>query len=52
MDYRTCKVEVVMDSQSSDIALGTNEEVGGAGDQGIMFGYATKETEGYTLGNQ
>ena len=41
------KVEVVMDSQSSDIALGTNEEVGGAGDQGIMFGYATKETEGY-----
>ena len=47
MDYRTCKVEVVMDSQSSDIALGTNEEVGGAGDQGIMFGYATKETEGY-----
>ena len=47
MDYKTCKVEVVMDSQSSDIALGTNEEVGGAGDQGIMFGYATKETEGY-----
>ena len=47
MDYKTCKIEVVMDSQSSDIALGTNEEVGGAGDQGIMFGYATKETEGY-----
>ena len=42
MDYKTCKIEVVMDSQSSDIALGTNEEVGGAGDQGIMFGYATK----------
>ena len=24
MDYKTCKIEVVMDSQSSDIALGTN----------------------------
>ena len=35
IDYRTCKVQVVMDLQSPDIALGTNDEVGGAGDQGI-----------------
>ena len=47
IDGNTCRIEVVMDTQSADIALGTNKEVGGAGDQGIMFGYATKETEGY-----
>lgn len=33
--------------QSSDIALGTNNEVMGAGDQGMMFGYATSENEYY-----
>lgn len=45
IDYRTCKVVINITKQSNDIALGVN--VGGAGDQGIMFGYATDETESY-----
>ena len=45
MDYKTCDVEVNLTEQSKDIALGVDD--GGAGDQGIIFGYATDETEEY-----
>jgi S-adenosylmethionine synthetase len=41
-DHRTCGVSVQIQSQSPDIAMGV--DTGGAGDQGMMFGYATDET--------
>ena len=41
-DYETCAVLTSIDRQSTDIDMGV--KTGGAGDQGIMFGYATKET--------
>ncbi|MBY0470352.1 methionine adenosyltransferase [bacterium] len=51
-DYKTCSVMVTLDRQSPDIAQGVtqgqgmhNQQEQGAGDQGIMFGYAVRESE-------
>jgi S-adenosylmethionine synthetase len=41
-DYETCGVITAIDEQSSDIAMGVDKL--GAGDQGLMFGYACRET--------
>ncbi|HXL14764.1 MAG TPA: S-adenosylmethionine synthetase N-terminal domain-containing protein, partial [Methylomirabilota bacterium] len=41
-DYETCSVLTSIDEQSKDIALGVDKA--GAGDQGLMFGYAVRET--------
>jgi S-adenosylmethionine synthetase len=42
-DCHTCGIITAIDKQSPDIALGVDKE--GAGDQGLMFGYACRETE-------
>jgi S-adenosylmethionine synthetase len=48
LDWETCGILVSLTEQSPDIAMGVNETEGheqGAGDQGMVFGYATKETK-------
>ena len=44
IDYKTSNIIINISKQSEDIALGTNDDIGGAGDQGMMFGLIIGDT--------
>ena len=51
-DANNCDIDLYIEEQSADISMGVDKidsEIIGAGDQGLMFGYATKENDNLTM---